>query len=230
MKTAKTYMVCSILAASIGLSQVAQAESSFTGNIAVTNNYIWRGVTQTNDQAAVQGGVDYDFGGGFAIGAWLSNVDFGNDTDNDTGTELDIYGSYGFDFGKGGALDVGFINYVYPSQDNIDFTEIFASYEISIFSVGAYFTIDKDGGGQEDDVYITASATFELGKDSSASVTIGDYDYDDPGTQDYTHYRLAYSKGDFTVALDKNDLDGSDNNTQADDVRISVLWSQSFDL
>ena len=35
-------------------SGVAMAE--LTGNAAITNNYIWRGITQTNDQAAGQGG------------------------------------------------------------------------------------------------------------------------------------------------------------------------------
>ena len=55
-------------------SGVAAAE--VTANAAVTNNYIWRGVTQTQDQAAVQGGVDWAGGPGFYAGTWLSNVDF----------------------------------------------------------------------------------------------------------------------------------------------------------
>ena len=75
-------------------SGVAMAE--LTGNAAITNNYIWRGVTQTNDQAAGQGGLDYSFGPGFYVGTWLSNVDFSGLGD---GTEVDLYAGWGGETG-----------------------------------------------------------------------------------------------------------------------------------
>jgi uncharacterized protein (TIGR02001 family) len=229
MKTAKTLMVCSALAASAGLATVAQAaDSSLTANAAVTNNYIWRGVTQTNDQAAVQGGIDYAVGG-FGIGAWASNVDFGSDTANDTGTELDLYASYGFDFGDAGSLELGYIAYTYPSQEGSDFSEAYVSYGISYFTVGGYFTVDTDWGGQDSDVYLTAGAAFPVGP-GEVSVTYGDYNYDDPASTDYSHWQLAFSKDEFTFAIDKNDLSGGDSNTNADDTRFSVMWSKEWDI
>ena len=36
-----------------------QAESTLTGNIGITTNYVWRGITQTDDRAAVSAGLDY---------------------------------------------------------------------------------------------------------------------------------------------------------------------------
>ena len=42
-------------------------------NIAVTSNYVWRGVTQTDNNAALQGGIDYSKGM-FYAGAWASNA------------------------------------------------------------------------------------------------------------------------------------------------------------
>ena len=37
------------------------ASAGPSANLTATSNYIWRGVTQTDDQAAVQGGLDYEF-------------------------------------------------------------------------------------------------------------------------------------------------------------------------
>ena len=71
---AKTFIASSILAASAVASSVAMAESNWSANIGVTSNYMWRGVTQTTDQAAIQGGIDYENPNGFYAGTWMSNV------------------------------------------------------------------------------------------------------------------------------------------------------------
>jgi uncharacterized protein (TIGR02001 family) len=54
----------------------AQEPWTFSANIGAVSNYMWRGVTQTGDQAAVQGGIDVGHDSGFYAGTWLSNVDF----------------------------------------------------------------------------------------------------------------------------------------------------------
>ena len=70
---AKTLIACSILAASTIVSSVALAEESpFTGNISFTSNYIWRGFSLSNDNAAIQGGLDYNWDAGFYVGTWVS--------------------------------------------------------------------------------------------------------------------------------------------------------------
>ena len=52
------------------------AVAEITGNATVTNNYLWRGLTQTSNNAAVQGGIDYAHDSGFYIGTWVSNVNY----------------------------------------------------------------------------------------------------------------------------------------------------------
>ena len=93
---AKTLLASSILAASAVASSVAMAESNWSANIGVTSNYMWRGVTQTGDQAAIQGGIDYENPNGFYAGTWASNVTW----TEPEGYELDLYAGYGFDWGK----------------------------------------------------------------------------------------------------------------------------------
>jgi uncharacterized protein (TIGR02001 family) len=68
---------------------LAQGPWTFSANIGAVSNYMWRGVTQTGDQAAVQGGIDVAHESGFYAGTWLSNVDFDEGAPEDvTGTVL----------------------------------------------------------------------------------------------------------------------------------------------
>jgi hypothetical protein len=52
----------------------------------------------------------------------------------------------------------------------------------------------------------------------------------DVGELDYVHYGASWGKGDFTFAVDKNDLDPAINGASADNVRFTVMWSKDFEL
>lgn len=55
---------------------LAQGPWSFSANIGAVSNYIWRGTTQTDDGAAIQGGLDVAHESGFYAGTWASNIDW----------------------------------------------------------------------------------------------------------------------------------------------------------
>ncbi len=67
------------LMAALTLPAVAEDASPVSANIGVVSNYIWRGVTQTQDGPAVQGGLDYAHPSGFYAGLWASNVDWNDE-------------------------------------------------------------------------------------------------------------------------------------------------------
>lgn len=83
-------------------------EATLTGNITLTTDYKFRGLSQTDNNPAVQGGLDASVGS-FYAGAWASSVNFGFGAS----MELDLYAGYKFDLGPV-ALDVGAIGYLYP--------------------------------------------------------------------------------------------------------------------
>ena len=83
MKLLKTTAVAGLLVASSAASAI-----EISGNVALTTDYIWRGMSQTDGSPAIQGGFDADFGNGIYAGAWGSNVDFGSDSDESM--ELDL--------------------------------------------------------------------------------------------------------------------------------------------
>jgi uncharacterized protein (TIGR02001 family) len=79
--------VAALMAASLGSMSLAVADSpySISANIGVVSNYMWRGVTQTLDGAAVQGGLDFTHESGFYAGTWASNIDW-----NDEGSSQEV--------------------------------------------------------------------------------------------------------------------------------------------
>src|SRR6185295_4499979 len=59
-------------------TSVARADGAwgpFTANISLTTDYRFRGISQSDRDAAVQGGFDFAQNGWFA-GVWASSVDF----------------------------------------------------------------------------------------------------------------------------------------------------------
>jgi uncharacterized protein (TIGR02001 family) len=89
---------------------------SVSGNVGLTTDYVFRGISQTAEDPALQGGVDLTCGR-FYAGVWGSNVDFGAAGPFDTlvNLEVDLYGGYRFSTGPV-KWDLGFIYYSYPGQ------------------------------------------------------------------------------------------------------------------
>lgn len=151
-KTVLSLAVASTLAASAFTSTAAFAELS--ANAAVTTNYVFRGVTQTDDGFAVQGGIDYGHESGAYAGAWASNVDNGTDS----GIEIDGY------FGYAGAVedfgyDVSYTLFTYTEDKfSDDITEIKLGASYGMFSAAYYM-------GEIDDAASTEYSYIEVGAD-----------------------------------------------------------------
>jgi uncharacterized protein (TIGR02001 family) len=98
----------------------AFADSSFSGNVALTSDYVFRGISQTQGDPAIQGGFDVttDVGGlPVYAGTWASNLDFGSPSAIHVPLELDVYAGVKPTIGPVSA-DFGVIGYLYPSADD----------------------------------------------------------------------------------------------------------------
>lgn len=123
----KKTLIASLLATSFGAPAVLAADSSphsITGNVGLFSQYIFRGLMQTNNDPALQGGLDYSHSSGFYLGTWGSNVSWLTDSPAATGytsssLELDFYGGFKGTFGKSDfGFDVGLLQYYYPGTHN----------------------------------------------------------------------------------------------------------------
>lgn len=164
-----TSALLATLAASTALSANAEVEAS--ANIAITSDYHWRGMTQTNQDMAVQGGFDLAYGGLY-VGTWASNVDFGDATD--TNAEIDFYGGYAGEAG-GVGYDVGVVYYTYPdsSDTDLDFVEIYGSLSkaFGAAEISGGLAVDPDN----ETVYTNAGISFGLSDAFSIDAGLGQY-------------------------------------------------------
>src|SRR5688572_5619127 len=93
----------------------AASPHTFTGNISLVSDYRFRGITQTFEKPALQGGFDYAHSSGIYLGNWNSNVNEGAGFPS-ANLEMDFYGGWKKAFGDFG-LDIGAIYYMYPGSD-----------------------------------------------------------------------------------------------------------------
>jgi len=123
----KTYLLAAIVAATAGTAATAQdgeAQGPFSvsGSLTLATDYRFRGVSQTDEAIAVQGGVTLSHESGVYAGTWASNLS-GWGTFGGSNTELDLFAGVAVPLGAV-TVDVGLTWYMYPSgADTTDFAE-----------------------------------------------------------------------------------------------------------
>lgn len=193
-----------ILITFILLSSSLQA--GFSANVAFTNDYIWRGMTQSNG-TAIQGGFDYESESGFYAGIWGSNVNF----NNGNGQELDYYAGYSTNVGIL-SVDVGYIIFDYPdSNPDLKFEETYLG--LSLLDFGITFAQGKDNAPD----YL--EFTYSKG---NFSVAYGEYDnYGNNTTAGY-----GFGCGSFECSVGYYEF--SDKGYGADEDGLFLSVSASF--
>ncbi|QTR50337.1 TorF family putative porin [Candidatus Thiothrix anitrata] len=199
----------------------AQAVAGASANIGATSNYIWRGATQTGDEAAISGGLDYEAANGWYAGTWTSSLGGGGQY------ELDIYGGYAGKTASDVEYDVGAIHYAYPvGKVDLDFTEVYG--KVGYKGVGAEiaYTVDKEDKTIKDknDLYYSLGYEGSIKEDLGYAVKVGKYDFDGGKAGDYSHVDASLTKGEFTFGVSKRDLKGDKS------PKVYVSWSKALDF
>jgi uncharacterized protein (TIGR02001 family) len=96
----------------IVMAEEAAAPSPITGNFTLATDYIFRGVSQTMSNPAVQGGFDYAHSSGLYLGTWASNISGIQYTN--ANMEWDFYGGYAGKVNDDLGYNVGAIYVLYP--------------------------------------------------------------------------------------------------------------------
>jgi uncharacterized protein (TIGR02001 family) len=126
-KTIIAGLVAGAFAPALAFAQAAAPaptpEHTLTGNVGVYSQYIFRGLTQTNGDPALQGGFDYSHSSGFYAGTWMSNISWLTDSPTVTGytsssLEMDFYAGYKGTVTGDLGFDVGLLQYYYPGTKN----------------------------------------------------------------------------------------------------------------
>ncbi len=204
-------------------------QHSTSASVALSTDYIWRGYSQTDEEAAISGSFDYAHSSGFYAGTWASNVDF----DSDASIEVDIYAGFGGEIGDSGiGYDVGVLRYMYPSENELDWNEVYASVSYSYFSFGIAHSGDVYGTS-ETGTYYSLGFDYELPYGVALGAGYGYYDYDDDVSEDnHQDYRVSLAKDfvgfTFDVSYYGMDDDGEDAYGDLADDRVVFTISKSM--
>jgi uncharacterized protein (TIGR02001 family) len=198
-----------VLAALVLTMSAVVAQAEVTATLTAISDYDFRGITQTRNNPALQGSIDYSGSHGLYAGAWASNVDFGGDEN----LEVDLYG--GITGGETFPWDVGLIVYTYPQSNDLrDFPEIYASLGWKWLKGKVWYS-DNFGGSRENAFYYEGNAAVPLpanfGLNLHAGYSDGDYwSSNKPGIESYFDWSVGvtYAVGHFNLGLKW--VDGSD--------------------
>ena len=97
----------------------------FTGSATLATEYNLRGISQSDLDPAIQGGITATTAPGIYVGAWASSL-AGNGSWGGSNMELDLIGGYSKAVGPV-TLDGGVIYYVYPGTTGHDYFELYGS-------------------------------------------------------------------------------------------------------
>jgi uncharacterized protein (TIGR02001 family) len=213
-----------VLSLSSLLLGAGSASAATSGSVALTSDYVFRGVSQTNEDPALQGGVEYAHDSGFYIGAWGSNISWLSDIPGDISSSLELDGYLGFR-GKAGdifAYDVGALTYYYPGDFPKDFneantTELYAGATVTpveSLSLGLKYSYslsdlfgytDSDGSG-----YLDASLNWTFSPGWTLNAHGGKQWIEHNEDFEYTDWKLGVTKtfdSGFSIAAAYTDTD-----------------------
>ncbi|MBF0455746.1 MAG: hypothetical protein HQL72_13155 [Magnetococcales bacterium] len=161
---------------SVGQAGTQVGDFELSANVAITSDYVWRGVSQTNEDPAIQGGFDVGHDSGLYVGVWASNIDFG-----DAEIEMDLYGGFATEFANGFSLDLGAIRYFYPGSPGskeYDFTEVYfgLGYAFETLSLSGKYSYSPDYTASTTDdsaQYVEVGAEVSLPEDFAIAAHFG---------------------------------------------------------
>lgn len=216
---------------SLSLLAAGSASAGTTGSVALTSDYLFRGVSQTNEEPAIQGGIEYAADSGFYVGAWGSSISWLSDLSSDASpissdVELDGYLGYRGKFGDSKvSYDVGALYYWYPGDypsgfNSADTGEIYfgisaglgdtvtlgAKYSYALTDLFGY--VDSDGSG-----YLDLSLNWTFTPGWTLNVHGGNQWIENNEAFEYTDWKLGVTKAfdnGFSIAGAYTDTDAED--------------------
>lgn len=160
MKTIKIALTSMFLI----LSSYASAVE-ISGNVALSSDYIWRGMTQTDGDVALSGGFDLTTDMGFYAGTWASNQSLAANAS----MELDVYLGFAGEMAENMTYDVGYISIQYPGNDAADFEEAYIAF--NIYGLNILYSDGQDDGPS----YAELAYSLDVGP-GTFNISYGEYE------------------------------------------------------
>ncbi|MCW8274894.1 hypothetical protein IMF27_03540 [Pseudomonas sp. PCH199] len=145
----------------------------------LVSDYRTRGISQTQNDPAVQGAVTLAHSSGLYLGAWSSNVDFGGESK--TRQELDYYAGWLWQATDAVSLDIGYLQYTYPKENQFNQSEVYGILSVYGVKLGAYYSDDSPGiDSEQNTLYSYVGYETELPYGTGLKLRYGEMDFKDP--------------------------------------------------
>ena len=217
MKKLFNVVIAAVAFVSPTIVSAQDSPHSFTGNVTLASDYLFRGQSQTDNNPTLQGGFDYAHASGLYLGTWGSNINFAG------GLELDYYGGFTGEI-NGFTYDLAGVYYLYPSSGEgagVDFWEIGPSVSYTFGgdfepTLGAGFMYSDDFSfNSGEGWWVYADLGLTLPNDFGLALHVGNQTIDDPvawGTPSWLEYNVSVSKaiGPYTFGVKFSDTDLSE--------------------
>ena len=231
------------------------ADSNVSGTFGATTNYLWRGVTYSENLPAIQGGLDYQYqkrSNELSLGTWISSSQGYGD-----GLEADFYGQYSYRLSDNFSLHIGAKTIHYPHNMDTDY----GHYRVGMGWEGLSMNVEQWSHNSfgydvsysyrkwglrlvgEDNYFDTKSKyhysqitrTFDLDKDWDMNVLLGYSTFDQnilSGYSDHYNYMVSVSREieKFTTTVFFNDTNRKDpaTNKDVEDRTIGLSFVRTF--
>lgn len=197
-----TFAMSTIAAPAMAQDAEQEPQSAFTvsANVSLTSDYRFRGISASNKDPAIQGGIDVSHDSGLFVGTWASSIA----TYGGSNMELDVYGGYS---GSASAIDYTLtaLVYLYPGGSGVNYAEFSGSFTTAAgpATVGmdiAWVPSQDNFGG--DNFYVAGKGELPLG-DTKASL-FGHFGYENGDVYDNKldwEAGISYAAGPLTASL-----------------------------
>jgi uncharacterized protein (TIGR02001 family) len=196
---------------------------TLTANVGLTSQYVYRGITQTASNPAVQGGADFTHSSGFYLGTWGSNISWFTDnpanastsgTSNSASMEWDLYGGFRNTIGDIG-YDVGVLQYYYPGTYGTlptgvvkpDTTEVYGALSYKWVTAKISYAVSNGLFGVADangSYYADLTVNIPVADTWTINAHVGDQKYTGTAAAGFPSNDSLYSYVDYKLGVTKD--------------------------
>ena len=180
---------------------------ALSGNVSIVSDYLFRGLSQTSQDPALQAGVEYGSSDSWYIGAWATNVSWLSDLSSppdasiSNSLEIDMYAGWRIPLSETWKLDLGLYSYYYPGDYPYGFTRPYTteayvgiSWTFITLKYSYAFTNAFGFADSKDSDYLDLSANWEFSPSWVLNAHVGHQRIDNFNAADYTDWKLGITK------------------------------------
>ncbi|HQQ62738.1 MAG TPA: TorF family putative porin [Pseudomonadales bacterium] len=207
MKTlAKAVAISSlVLAGSQVMAEDVGQGFDVSANVGVVSDYVFRGLSQSNGNTAIQGGIDVKHASGVYAGTWLSSLS-GNSSAAVGNAEQDLYVGYGYKLNDDVSFDLRVTQFDYINASTANYYETHASATFYNITLGTDYSNNIQGTGDNsakvtdnNAIHYYGSYTYTFPMEIVGTATIGHVDLHDKNIlltaeDSYNYWNLGVSK------------------------------------